>query len=136
MKSLYLGTTVVHPNEPCWGLSEVNLQSPGSRGFHRYQLIFVIRNDKVYEYRKDMGLAKNFSAIQFRIPGGFRQPDGRFDIVHTVAELQGIADDMRHDTPPQHEPSDLIGQYHDHIEKRKKERKGQIAYAINGLRNN
>lgn len=44
------------------------------------------RGDKLAEYRTELGLAQNFSAIQFRIPALW---------LHTVGELKAMADDMR-----------------------------------------
>jgi len=74
-------------DEKAIALYEIHEQSPGSRGFHRYQIIHVPRNDVVCEWRKDMGLAKNFKGInQLRIPSLME---------HTVDELKGIADQLR-----------------------------------------
>lgn len=78
------------------GLYEMNLQSPDSSGFHRYQIIYVMRGDKPTEYRRDMGLAKNFKANQLRVLGGVKDDiTGVFHIEHTVGELRGIADQRR-----------------------------------------
>jgi hypothetical protein len=74
-------------NEKAIALYEMHLQSPGSKGFHRYQIIHVPRNGVVCEWRKDMGLAKNFRGIsQLRIPSYME---------HTVDELKAIANEMR-----------------------------------------
>ena len=74
-------------NEKAIALYEVDLQSPGSRGFHRYQIIHVPRNDVVCEWRKDMGLSKNYKGIsQLRIPSYME---------HTVDELKAIANELR-----------------------------------------
>jgi len=95
MKLRY-GTHWVTEDEPCLGLYEMNLQSPNSRGFHRYQIIFVMRGDKPAEYRRDMGLAKNFKADQLRVLGGVKDDvTGKFYIEHTVGELREIADQRR-----------------------------------------
>jgi len=95
VKLLY-GTTWIVEDEPCMGLYEINEQSPNSRGFHRYQIIYVMRGDKPAQYRKDMGLAKNFKANQLRVPGGARDDiTGKFHIEHTVGELRTIADQRR-----------------------------------------
>lgn len=75
----------------------MNLQSPGSRGFHRYQIIYVMRGDEPAEYRRDMGLAKAIKADQLRILGGAKD-NGRFYIEHTVGELRHIADQRRGDS--------------------------------------
>lgn len=74
-------------NEKAISLFEVHEQSPGSKGFHRYQIIRVPRNGVVCEWRKDMGLAKNYRGInQLRIPSFME---------HTVDELKAIADQIR-----------------------------------------
>jgi hypothetical protein len=93
-------TNVVNLNEPCFGLFEINLQSPGSRGFHRYQILYVVRGDKLSEAWLDMGLAKKFKVDQFRIPGGVADGEtGRIEICHTVGELMDIADFLRINRP-------------------------------------
>jgi hypothetical protein len=93
---LFIGTNWVNFNEPCYGLYELNYQSPGNKGFHRYQIVLVVRNDQITEYRKDLGKASKFKGVdQIRIPGGIRQANGKIIIVHTVGELMDIADDLR-----------------------------------------
>jgi len=74
-------------DEKAYGLFEINQQSPGNRGFHRYQVIQVIRDGKIAEWRKDMGLASKFKGVnQLRIPSLFE---------HTVDELMALADELR-----------------------------------------
>ncbi len=90
------GTHWITEDEPCLGLYESNLQSPDSRGFHRYQIIYVMRGDKPAEYKKDMGLTKDIKANQLRILGGAKDDvTGKFYIEHTVGELRDIANGMR-----------------------------------------
>ena len=97
LMSIILGTTYVLMDEPCLSLSEINLQSPGNKGFHRYRIIRVIREgDKVADYRKDLGKVKKFKGVdQFRIPGGVIDDKGKIDIVHTVGELIDLANSVR-----------------------------------------
>jgi len=97
MQTIKLGTDWVAFNEPCMGLYELDYQSPGSKGIHRYQIILVVREDKTYEYRKDLGSSKKFKGIdQIRIPGGVvNKWTGKMHIVHTVGELMDIADKLR-----------------------------------------
>jgi hypothetical protein len=100
MSKIELATIVVSDDEPCVGLYELDYQSPGSRGFHRYQILLVIRDDRQAEAWIDLGLTSNFKADQIRIPGGIRNDiTGRFDIVHTVGELRDIADTIRGNPP-------------------------------------
>ena len=98
MPSVIVGTHYVIKDEPCMGLYEINEQSPGNKGFHRYQILQVVRNDKPAEYRKDLGSAKLYKGVdQLRIPGG--ASDGKkFYIEHTVGELMDIADYLRGDS--------------------------------------
>ena len=72
------------------GLYEVHEQSPGSRGFHRYQIIHVVRDGHIAEFRKDMGLARRFKGVrQFRIPSYME---------HSVEELLDMAESLRNET--------------------------------------
>lgn len=83
-------TLSVDGNEKAYSLQEAHLQSPGSRGFHRYRKIMVNRGGVMAEYREDMGLAKNFKGIrQFNIPSLWE---------HTCAELLDLADTLRNET--------------------------------------
>ncbi|KKN72891.1 hypothetical protein LCGC14_0405950 [marine sediment metagenome] len=83
-------TTLVSGNEKAYSLQEVHLQSPGSRGFHRYRILIVNRDGKLAEYREDMGLAKNFKGIrQFNVPSLWE---------HSVEELLDIANVLRNET--------------------------------------
>ena len=74
-------------DEKAIALYEMHEQSPGYKGFHRYQIIHVPRGDVVCEWRKDMGLADNFKGVsQLRIPSYME---------HTVDELKAIANELR-----------------------------------------
>ena len=77
----------IYGNEKAIALYELHMQSPGYQGFHRYQIIQVPRNDVICEWRKDMGLARNFKGVnQLRIPSLME---------HTVDELKAIANSIR-----------------------------------------
>ena len=83
-------TLYVNGNEKAYSLQEIHLQSPGSRGFHRYRIIMVRRDGNLAEYREDMGLAKNFRGIrQFNVPSLWE---------HSVEELLDIANILRTET--------------------------------------
>ena len=87
MNAIIPAVETVIGNEKALSLYEMHLQSPGSKGFHRYQIIHVPRNGVVCEWRKDMGLAKNFKGInQLRIPSLME---------HTVDELKAMANQLR-----------------------------------------
>ena len=71
-------------------MQEAHLQSPDSKGFHRYRIILVNRDGKLAEFREDMGLASNFKGIrQFNVPSLWE---------HSVSELLEIADVLRNET--------------------------------------
>ena len=90
MNKLLSGTQFVLADEPCYRLAEVNLQSPNSRGFHRYQLIWVVRDDQLTEYVEDMGLSKNIAADPVIIMGCADE---------TVARMKHMADQIRWQPP-------------------------------------
>lgn len=92
MSKLALATTYLLGDEKAYSLQEVHLQSPGSRGFHRYRIIIVNRNGSLAEFREDMGLASNYKGIrQFNIPSF-----GTWE--HSVSELLEIANTLRTET--------------------------------------
>ena len=116
---LLAGATWISPDEPCFLLVEVVLKTPDEHDYHRYQLVYVVRDDSLAEYRADLGPAWGFANDQFRIPGGSVNDDGRIEIVHTVGELQDIAEELRFGPAPQGEPRpvrDLIGDWHRQLE--------------------
>jgi len=70
-------------------LLETNKRAPNGK-MHRYQSIWVIRDDKPAEYRRDMGLASKFKADDLFVLGGI---DGHIE--ETVGSLRIHAEDMR-----------------------------------------
>ena len=85
------------PNEKAYLLCEVNLtpvrlfknseERPVSfQGRHRWQLIWVNRNDRLAIHKTDLGPAANFKAEPFRIPSFW---------MHSIAQLQHIAERER-----------------------------------------
>ena len=78
-------------NEPCYGMCELNLPAPGYHGFHRYRILMLARDDRLHEYREDLGPKEMFSVDELRILGGSEQPNGKFLIVHTVGEMREMA---------------------------------------------
>lgn len=96
-KPIYILSNHGLRDKPCYGLYELDLQSEGSRGFHRYQIMLIPTNDcnGIQEYRRDMGKSTKFKGIDgIRIPGGFKK-DGQFFIVHKVGELVDMANEIR-----------------------------------------
>ena len=90
MSKLIPATLSVNGNEKAYSMQEVHLQSPGSRGFHRYRIFIVKRDGKLAEFREDMGKASQFKGIkQFNVPAIWE---------HTIDELLDIADVLRTET--------------------------------------
>ena len=94
MARLLCGTTYVLDNEPCFELAEIARQSPGSKGFHRYRVIKVIRDDKVAVFEQDLGLSSKFKTDPFIIIGGVKEGK-KGVILHNVGELSDIADQIQ-----------------------------------------
>ncbi len=79
-------TFAVHEDEKAWSLREVNLVRPPKHQNRRYQVITVIRDDRLTEWWKDLGPAKKFTVPQLEIPALME---------HSVAELRAIAEEYR-----------------------------------------
>ena len=78
-------TEYVLPGEKALGLQEVELLSPNGKDIHRYQIVYVVRNDKPAKYVTDLG-----SNLLFPNP-----PLNIIDDGGTVAELMDMATDAR-----------------------------------------
>jgi hypothetical protein len=88
MNNLVIVANTVNGDEKAMGLYEIHEQSPNYSGFHRYQIIHVMRDGKIAEFRKDMGLASKYKGVkQLRIPSYME---------HTVDELMDLADELRY----------------------------------------
>ena len=125
-----LGSTfAVKNDEPCALLVEVNLPAPDSRSVRRYQLLTVVRDDKLVECRVDLGPREQFSAPQFRVLGGWGN-----HIDHTVGELRDIAEFQRTGRIPMPvpEPTDLVAEWHDMTDRRRKARRNQSVFGPRG----
>ena len=78
-------TPYILPNERALGLQEVELLSPSGKEIHRYQIVYVVRNDKPAKYVTDLG-----SSLLFPNP-----PLNIIDDQGTVAEIMDMATDAR-----------------------------------------
>ncbi len=110
MSSVYLIALSVSQDEGAFSLKELNFLSPDSKSWRRYQIIKVVRGDKLAEYKRDLGPAKSFQAEEFQVLGGVvDEATGRGEILHTVGELQDIANHMRQFKPftAEIEPTDF-----------------------------
>ena len=84
VEKLPLGVDKLHPDERAYVLAEYNLNLPPAfRGFRRYRIITVNRDDKLIAFKKDMGPAELFVTPEFRILGLWE---------YSVAELWEMAD--------------------------------------------
>lgn len=132
---IVIPTTLIGMDEPAYGLAELIQMHPvNGKGWHRYQVIKVIRNDRVLEYRRDMGKATRFAAPEFRVLGGVADPiTGRLESCHTVGELVDIADAQREGffAPPEtmaRPAGNLVGGFHDERDRRRKVAKRQSSF--------
>src|SRR3546814_5960967 len=76
-------------------LRELNLPAPDFKGKRRFQIIEVVRGDRLVKWQLDMGPAKSFKANQFNLMGGFVDEQGRGHCYHSVGELREMADELR-----------------------------------------
>ena len=65
MSKLVSAAIEVHLDEPAFNLVEVNLQAPDNSGWRRYQIISVVRGERLAEYREDLGAAKTSPLMRF-----------------------------------------------------------------------
>ena len=79
---------ILLPDEPCWRVFEKELPPPDRHAFHRYQLVQVLRNDRLVYVRIDMGLASEWTAPEFAIITLG---------MCSVAQAQELADEKRDD---------------------------------------
>jgi len=87
MSKLVLAANTITGEEKGWGLFELNQIAPDNSAVHRYQIVQVIRDGQIAEWRRDMGLASTFKGInQLRIPSLLE---------HSCQELMDLADELR-----------------------------------------
>lgn len=107
-------TLFVERDEPCFELAETNrLSSAPGVGYRRVQTVRVIRNDLLWEMRRDLGPTSAFSVAPFILPGAVPLGGGKWEVLETVERLQFLADDMRINgiDTPQPEPTDFVRAY-------------------------
>ena len=99
MKAIEVITSHVTSDEPCFYLAEMNRLSRSGKTMVRYQLLKIVRNDRLVTAYIYLGPSKKFTADQFQMVGGVVDDNGRGFAVHTVAELQDGADELRGRSP-------------------------------------
>ena len=122
-------TLEISYDELAYSLSELIQPSPLGAP-RRFQIILVIRDNDLAEYRIDLGPSSNFTAPEFRIPGGIvDELTGRGEILHTVGELKDIAIEMRERGVPTLPRRDIWQEFYDQQEEKEK---SAIGYTIFG----
>lgn len=78
-------TLAVHEDEKAWSLTERIFAMDGP--YRRFQIITVVRDDKLTEWWNDLGPEASFTAPEVTFPSFF---------VHSVAQLRDMAETFRH----------------------------------------
>ena len=127
--SLLPATLEISYDELAYSLSELIQPSPLGAP-RRFQIILVVRNDVLTEYRTDLGPSSNFTTPEFRIPGGvIDEITGRGEMLHTVGELKDIAIEMREHKAPPLRTRNIWQEFYDQKEE---EGKRAVGYTIFG----
>ena len=134
-KGLTLVTDFVLGKEPCFELGEFNKVRPiPGAGLRRVQVIRVVRADKVWDYERDMGEAKNFKTEEFMFPGHVPLGRGRYEVLEPVERLRAAADDYRakydKPTPRNAPPTDFVRGFEELATRQRDVRQGRRAFAV------
>ena len=122
-------TLEISYDELAYSLSELIQPSPLGAP-RRFQIILVIRDNDLAEYRIDLGPSSDFTAPEFRLPGrSVDEITGRGEILHTVGELKDIAIEMRERGVPTLPRRDIWQEFYDQQEEKEK---SAIGYTIFG----
>ena len=114
--SLLPATLEISYDEPAFNLAELVQPTPVGEP-RRFQIILVLRNGALAEYRTDLGPASEFTTPEFRIIGGVvDEVTGRGEILHTVGELKDMADDMHMHAAPIVRTRNIWGDYYDQLD--------------------
>ena len=118
-------TKHVRRDELAYYLSEINLPGRPGEGHHRYQIIGVIRNDKLCDCHIDMGPVTKFPGIdQLRIITAVIISNNRTEALHTVEEAMRMADSLRAVQVDKSEWPilDLMAGYQEHEERKRRKK--------------
>jgi hypothetical protein len=120
-------------DEPCLRLTEMHSLAPNKGGWHRYQTITVMRNDRPATCTRDLGHRDQFEASEFHIPGGVvDEYTGRITILHTVGELIDIADHMRDRRENFTLTRDIWADYAEQVDQKQRLTSGRSTYGPGG----
>lgn len=121
-------TRAVFEDEPCYYLGEFIRPSRSFKSKSRYQVLAVVRDDRLVTAFVYLGPAASFAADQFQIPGG-EIIEGRGKVWHTVAELREVADELRGRKPRRElGPLDLQSAFREFVEERGRRRRHQSTF--------
>ena len=118
-------TNHVRRGELAYYLSEINLPGRPGEGNHRYQIIGVIRNDKLCDCHIDMGPITKFpGADQLRIITAVNTSNDRVAALHTVEQAMAMADSLRALKVDKSEWPilDLMAGYQEHEERKRRKK--------------
>jgi hypothetical protein len=124
----------VSPDEPCLRLSEIYQLDDANSNLRRYQMVYVIRYDQPAKYQLDMGPYSTFAAPEFHLPGAVKdEQTGRITIVHTVGELQDVANALREQQQEELKPRrDIWQEYFTQLDQQEKLMTGLSTFGPGG----
>ena len=114
-------TTTVFADEPCFLLAEENRLSRSGKTMCRYQLLKVVRGDRLVTAYVYLGISSKFPSDQFSMLGGWVDDNGRGWAVHTVGELQEGANEIRsRPNRRELEPLPLQDMFREHLDQKER----------------
>ena len=124
----------VSPDEPCLRLSELYQLDENNSKLRRYQVTYVIRYDKPAKHMLDMGPYESFTTSEFHLPGAVKdERTGSVTIVHTVGELQDIANALRDQQQEETAPRrDIWQDYFNQLDQQKRLMSGHSTFGPGG----
>ena len=124
----------VSPDEPCLRLSELYQLDENNSKLRRYQVTYVIRYDKPAKHMLDMGPYESFTTSEFHLPGAVKdERTGSVTIVHTVGELQDIANALRDQKQEEVSPRrDIWQDYFTQLDQQKRLMSGHSTFGPGG----
>jgi hypothetical protein len=124
----------VSPDEPCLRLSELYQLDENNSKLRRYQVTYVIRYDKPAKHMLDMGPYESFTTSEFHLPGAVKdERTGNVTIVHTVGELQDIANALRDQQQDEMAPRrDIWQDYFNQLDQQKRLMSGHSTFGPGG----
>ena len=117
-----------HPDMPAWSYMESD--EFNGRQWRHIARTKVFQFGRIVDYTEDLGPV---GGQAFVIPGGVRKSNGHYESLHSVGELQDIAEQYKLDSAWHEEfhgqMHDLAQLYHDEQERRRSVKVGRKVYA-------